>query len=82
MDWPEGKNFGMSPEKHAERAPLHNKLPESEKHYAFFTDGSCLLVGKYWRWKAVVFGSPLQVTGSAEEEGELSETRPAGLRHC
>ncbi|GAB0190129.1 pyruvate dehydrogenase protein X component, mitochondrial [Grus japonensis] len=34
MDWPEGKDFGMSPEEEvtlAEEAPPYNKLPENEK---------------------------------------------------
>ncbi|KAK4807067.1 hypothetical protein QYF61_018408 [Mycteria americana] len=34
MDWPEGKDFGISPEEEvtrAEEAPLYNKLPENEK---------------------------------------------------
>ncbi|KAK4830543.1 hypothetical protein QYF61_011681 [Mycteria americana] len=37
MDWPEGQDFGISPEEevmHAEEAPLHNKLSENEKQYA------------------------------------------------
>ncbi|GAB0207571.1 mitochondrial enolase superfamily member 1 [Grus japonensis] len=44
MDWPEGKDFGMSPEEEvtrAKEAPLYNKLPENEKPCALFTDGSC-----------------------------------------
>jgi len=42
MDWPEGRDFGVWPEEmmHAEEAPLYNKLPENEKQYALFTDGS------------------------------------------
>ena len=46
-DWPEGKDFGMSPEEEvawAEEAPLYNKLPENERQYALFTDGSCRIV--------------------------------------
>ncbi|KAK4827627.1 LOW QUALITY PROTEIN: hypothetical protein QYF61_019837 [Mycteria americana] len=39
MDWPEGKDFRMS------EAPLYNKLPENEKQYALFTDGSCRVEG-------------------------------------
>ncbi|KAK4828266.1 LOW QUALITY PROTEIN: hypothetical protein QYF61_024931 [Mycteria americana] len=57
MDWPEGKDFGISPEEEvmrAEEAPLYNKLPENEKQYALFTDGSCRIVGKHRRWKAAV----------------------------
>ncbi|GAB0208391.1 hypothetical protein GRJ2_003304800 [Grus japonensis] len=49
-DWPEGKDFGMSPEEEvtrAEEAPPYNKLTEDEKPYALFTDGSCRIVGKH-----------------------------------
>ena len=56
MDWPEGKDFGLLPEEevtHAEETPPYNKLPENEKH--LFTDGSCHLAGKHWRWKAAVW---------------------------
>ncbi|GAB0207918.1 hypothetical protein GRJ2_003257500 [Grus japonensis] len=58
MDWPEGKDFGMSPEEEvtcAEEAPPYNKLPEDEKPYALFTDGSCRIMGKHQRWKAAVW---------------------------
>ncbi|KAK4806926.1 hypothetical protein QYF61_012647 [Mycteria americana] len=54
MDWPEGKDFGISPEEettHAEEAPLYNKLPENEKQYALFTDGSCRLQWKQSNWQ-------------------------------
>ncbi|GAB0207098.1 hypothetical protein GRJ2_003176100 [Grus japonensis] len=57
-DWPEGKDFGMSPEEEvtrAEEAPPYNKLPEDEKPYALITDGSCRIVGKHRRWKAAVW---------------------------
>ncbi|KAK4809576.1 hypothetical protein QYF61_020002 [Mycteria americana] len=47
MDWPEGKDFGISLEEEvtrAEEAPLYHKLPDNEKQYALFTDGSCRIV--------------------------------------
>lgn len=50
----------LSPEEEvtcAEKAPLHNKLPEREKQNALFTDGSCHIVGKHQKWKAVVESS-------------------------
>jgi len=51
MDWPEGKDFTVSPEEqevtHAEEAPPYNELLENEKQYALFTDRSCRLVGKH-----------------------------------
>ncbi|KAK4806899.1 hypothetical protein QYF61_012620 [Mycteria americana] len=76
MDWPEGKDFGISPEEEvtrAEEAPLYNKLPENEKQYALFTDGSCHLLGKHRRWKAAVWSPIRQVTETAEGDGESSQ---------
>ncbi|KAK4825180.1 hypothetical protein QYF61_024660 [Mycteria americana] len=76
MDWPEGKDFRISPEEEvtrAEEAPLYNKLPENEKQYALSTDGSCCLVGKHQRWKAAVWSPIQQVVETAEGEGESSQ---------
>ena len=63
-DWPEGWNFGASPEEmtHAEEALLYNKSPENEKQYALFMDKSCQIVGKHWRWKAAVKGGKAHTT--------------------
>ncbi|GAB0210111.1 hypothetical protein GRJ2_003476900 [Grus japonensis] len=75
-DWPEGKDFGMSPEEEvtlAEEAPPYNKLPENEKQYALFTDGSCRIVGKHRRWKAAVWSPTQRVAEAAEGEGESSQ---------
>ncbi|KAK4811645.1 hypothetical protein QYF61_022738 [Mycteria americana] len=75
MDWPEGKDFGISLEEEvtrAEEASLYNKPPENEKQYALFTDGSCRLVGKHQRWKAAVW-SPIQVAETAEGDSESSQ---------
>ncbi|KAK4810804.1 hypothetical protein QYF61_008776 [Mycteria americana] len=71
-DWPEGRNFGVSPEEVtcAEEAPLYNKLPENEKQYALFTDGSCHIVGKHRRWKAAVWSPIRQVVETAIGKGE------------
>ena len=58
MYWPEGKDFATSPVEevtHAEEAPLYNKLPVNENHYALFMEGSIHFVGKHLRWKAVVW---------------------------
>ncbi|GAB0209291.1 hypothetical protein GRJ2_003394800 [Grus japonensis] len=74
-DWPEGKDFGMSPEEEvtcAEKAPPYNKLTEDEKPYALFTDGSCRIVGKHQRWKAAVWSPTQRVAEAAEGEGESS----------
>ena len=57
---------------HAEEAPLYNKLPENEKQYALFTYGSCHIIEKHQRWKTAVW-SPIQVVGTAEPKGELSQ---------
>jgi len=73
MDWPEGKGFRVSPEEeemaHAEEAPPYNELPENEKQYALFTDGSCHLVGKHCKWKAAVRSPTKQITEVGEGQG-------------
>lgn len=74
MDWPEGKDFEMSPEKEiirAEEALLYNKLTESEKQYALFTDGSCHLCGKASEMESSCMELPTSLK-TAEGEGELS----------
>jgi len=76
MDWPEGKVFRMSPEEEvtcAEEAPMYNKLPENEKQYALFMDGSCCIVRKQQRWKAAVWRPTGQAAETAEGEGESSQ---------
>ncbi|GAB0184429.1 hypothetical protein GRJ2_000908200 [Grus japonensis] len=73
-DWPEGKDFGMSPEEEvtrAEEAPPYNKLTEDEKPYALFTDGSCRIVGKHRRWKATVWSPTRRVAEAAEGQEKL-----------
>ncbi|GAB0202801.1 hypothetical protein GRJ2_002745700 [Grus japonensis] len=75
-DWPEGKDFGMSPEEevtHDEEAPPYNKLTEDEKPYALFTDGSCRIVGKHRKWKAAVWSPTWRVAEAAEGQGESSQ---------
>ncbi|XP_071665199.1 uncharacterized protein [Patagioenas fasciata] len=76
-DWPESKDFGMSPDeeevKRAEEAPPYNTLSETDKQYALFTDGSCRLVGKHRRWKAAVWSPTRQVTEATEGQGESSQ---------
>uniref|UniRef100_A0A8V5GQ26 RNase H type-1 domain-containing protein n=1 Tax=Melopsittacus undulatus TaxID=13146 RepID=A0A8V5GQ26_MELUD len=93
MDWPEGKDFGMSPEKEvmrAEEAPPYNKLSESEKQYALFTDGSCCIVGKHRRWKRhagyaittsreVIESGPLPTNTSAQKAELVALTRALEL---
>ncbi|GAB0206327.1 hypothetical protein GRJ2_003098300 [Grus japonensis] len=66
----------MSPEEEvtrAEEAPPYNKLPEDEKPYALFTDGSCRIMGKHRRWKAAVWSPTRRVAEAAEGQGELSQ---------
>ena len=48
-NWPEGKDFGMAPEEEvarAEEALPYTEVPDNEKQYALFIDGSCRIVGK------------------------------------
>ena len=76
MDWPEGKMFstsGAEEVSHAKEAPPYNKLPEYEKKYALFMDGSCRIVGKHRRWKAAVWSPTRQVTEATEGKGEASQ---------
>ncbi|GAB0210200.1 hypothetical protein GRJ2_003485800 [Grus japonensis] len=75
-DWPEGKDFRMSPEEEvtcAEEAPPYNKLTEDERPYGLFTDGSHHIVGKHQRWKAAVWSPTQRVAEAAEGEGESSQ---------
>ncbi|GAB0210195.1 hypothetical protein GRJ2_003485300 [Grus japonensis] len=75
-DWPEGKDFRMSPEEEvtrAEEAPPYNKLIKDEKPYALFTDGSCRIMGKHRRWKPAVWSPTQRVAEAAEGEGESSQ---------
>ena len=58
----------------AEEAPPYNKLPENEKQYALFTDGTCDIVGKCQRWKAAVWSPTQWVAEVAEGQGELSHS--------
>ena len=55
---------------HAEEAPLYNKLPENEKQYALFTDGSCV---KVLEVEGCCMEATKQVTKAAEGEGESSQ---------
>lgn len=44
MDRPESTVFGALPEKVARAQEMcNNVLPEDERHYALFTDGSCVV---------------------------------------
>ena len=75
MDWPEGKKFGTSPAEEvlrAKEAPPYNELPEDEKKYALFTDGSHCIMGKYRRWKAAVWSPTRQVAEATKDKGESS----------
>ena len=76
MDWPEGKKFGTSAAAEvlsAKEAPPYNELPENEKKYALFMDGSCRIVGKHRRWKAAVWSPTRQVAEATEGKGESSQ---------
>ncbi|RMB98403.1 hypothetical protein DUI87_25309 [Hirundo rustica rustica] len=66
-NWPEGETFGLSFEEEeeqvtrAEEAPPYNELPETERQYALFTDGSCRIVGANRKWKAAVWSPTRRV---------------------
>ena len=90
MDWAEGKNFGTSPGEEvlqAKEAPPYNELPENEKTYALFTDGSCCIVGKHRRWKAAVWSPTRQVAEATEGKKRIEpicrgKGCPTGLGCC
>jgi len=94
MDWPEGKDFTVSPEEQevtvtrAEEALPYNELPENEKQYTLFTDGSSCLVGKHRKWKPAVWSPTHQIIEANEGQGEssqfveVSKSYTAGLKHC
>ncbi|RMC08879.1 hypothetical protein DUI87_13873 [Hirundo rustica rustica] len=78
-NWPEGETFGLPEEEEEEEqvtrtkeAPPYNELPETERQYALFTDGSCQIVGANWKWKAAVW-SPTQVAQATEGQGGSSQ---------
>ncbi|XP_051497704.1 uncharacterized protein LOC127395183 [Apus apus] len=75
-NWPEGTHFGMPPQevvRRAQEAPPYDHLPETEKQFALFTDGSCRLVGNHRKWKAAVWSPTGLVAQAAEGEGESSQ---------
>ncbi|MES7382058.1 hypothetical protein U6O65_12450, partial [Cutibacterium acnes] len=76
MDWPESKKIETSPTEEVSRAkeaPPYNELPENEKEFALFTDGSCRIVGKHRRWKAAVWSPTRRVAEATEGKGESSQ---------
>ena len=75
MDWPEGRDFGASPEAvaRAQEAPPYNELLEDERCYALFTDGSYRVVGNHRKWKAAVWSPTRQGVEATEGEGESSQ---------
>ncbi|XP_071597593.1 uncharacterized protein [Heliangelus exortis] len=78
MDCPEGRCFKALPEEttlytHAREPPPYNKLPENEKQYALFIDGTCRIVGEHWKWKAAVWSPTSKVTTTMEGVGESSQ---------
>ncbi|TRZ10725.1 hypothetical protein HGM15179_016367 [Zosterops borbonicus] len=78
-NWPEGETFGLSSEEEekqvtrAEEAPPYNELPETERRYALFTDGSCRIVGANRKWKAAVWSPTRQVAQATEGQGGSSQ---------
>ncbi|RMC14788.1 hypothetical protein DUI87_06964 [Hirundo rustica rustica] len=79
-NWPEGETFGLSEEEEeeeevtrAEEAPPYNELPETERQYALFTDGSCRIVGANRKWKAAVWSPTRRVAQATEGQGGSSQ---------
>lgn len=72
INWPKGKSVRLSSEEEeenvscAEEAPPHNPLPENEKQYLLFNDGSCHIVGIHWKWKAAAWSSMWPVAEAIE----------------
>ncbi|RMC19169.1 hypothetical protein DUI87_03773 [Hirundo rustica rustica] len=62
-NWPESETSGLSSEEEeeqvtrAEEAPPYNELPETERQYALFTDGSWRIVGANRNGK-LQYGAP------------------------
>ncbi|RMC19784.1 hypothetical protein DUI87_03348 [Hirundo rustica rustica] len=60
-NWPEGETFGLSSEEEeeevtrAKEAPPYNELPETERQYALFTDGSCRICRGKPIWAAEIW---------------------------
>lgn len=52
------------------KKPHHNDLSNYEKKYAFFTDGSCCLVGSQQRYKAAIW-IPTWRVAEVRDRGEL-----------
>ena len=75
MDWTEDRDFGAFPEEvgRAQEAPPYNELPEDERGYALFTDGSCRVVGNHRKWKVAVWSPTRQVIEATEGEGDSSQ---------
>ena len=70
MDWPEGKNFGMTPAEDVSRAKEAHTVNYKEMKFALFTDRSCCIVGKHQRWKAAVWSPTQRVAEATEGKGE------------
>ncbi|RMC20724.1 hypothetical protein DUI87_01576 [Hirundo rustica rustica] len=72
------ETFGLSSEEEeqvtrAEEAPPYNELPETERQYALFTDGSCRIVGANRKWKAAVWSPTRRVAQATKRQGGSSQ---------
>ncbi|RMB93708.1 hypothetical protein DUI87_29938 [Hirundo rustica rustica] len=77
-NWPEGETFGLSSSSEeevtrAEEAPPYNELPETERQYVLFTDGSCRIVSANRKWKAAVWSPTRRVAQATEGQGGSSQ---------
>lgn len=85
--WPEGNDFGISPEEeetHFGEVSPYTRLLGTEKWYTLLTDGSCYIVGKCQRWKPAVWSPTWWVAAVAKGMRTVckSESRPTGFRCC
>ncbi|KAF4804109.1 hypothetical protein TURU_010614 [Turdus rufiventris] len=66
---------------YAEDVPPYNELPETERRYALFTDGSCRIIGTNWKWKASVWSPTQQVAQATMGKGGSSQVAELIANH-
>lgn len=63
-------------------APLYNKVPENEKQYALFTNGSCCTVGKHRRWKTTIWSPTYRPTTDCRKHWRRRWIKPICRREA
>lgn len=53
---------------HAKEAPPFNQLPDNDKHYALFTDGSCCGLGTHQKQKTAMWSPAKRVAEVVREK--------------